>query len=396
MKNKRWLPVLFSVLIVSTLGCGFFSKAGDDELIFAATNVGSPAGDKISKEIGPSGGTLISPDGRIELTVPPNALTETLPFSIQPISNAAGNSVGPAYRLEPNGKAFSAPLELAVHLSDHDLEGTVPEALSIAYQDEKGSWHAPRSVKLDPTSKVLKISVKHFTDYSILTRAKLSPAKSKIYAGGNQVITLVVCEKQGIIDRVLSRPEKCSTTSEPDNAEWKIQGPGTFDLSGGPGTSVYQAPAKKPTPNVAHMLLSFDLVTYAEDREVLIRMTLASEITIIDSSYRASGQDGPVTYSGIICSLDEPFTVTGKHPIFTYPFKFTPSSQTNGTMTYGTAGSGITASGGGTYTIVGRDTETPRIVLDTHSTARSPVGTTSGGGKATIILTPLKDGEGCN
>lgn len=111
--------------------------------------------------------------------------------------------------------------------------------------------------------------------------------------------------------------------------------------------------------------------------------------------YRASGSDGPVVYSGVICSLEQPFTVTGKHPLFPLPLNFTPSSPTTGTMSYGTGGSGISASGGGTYKIDGATTDTPVIVINTKSTATIPGTTTSGGGKATIFLLPLETGE-CN
>jgi hypothetical protein len=111
--------------------------------------------------------------------------------------------------------------------------------------------------------------------------------------------------------------------------------------------------------------------------------------------YRATGQDGPVVYSGVICSLAEPFTVTGTHPMFTFPFKFVPSSPTAGMMTYGTSGSGIAAAGGGPYVIEGADTDTPRIVVNTRSTASSAAATTSGGGTATIKLVPLNNSGEC-
>ena len=107
-------------------------------------------------------------------------------------------------------------------------------------------------------------------------------------------------------------------------------------------------------------------------------------IARIRCGYRATGQDGPVVYSGVICSLPEPFKVTGTHPMFTFPFEFVPSSPTAGMMTYGTSGSGIAAAGGGPYVIEGADTDSPRIVVNTRSTASSRAATTSGGGKATI------------
>jgi len=115
----------------------------------------------------------------------------------------------------------------------------------------------------------------------------------------------------------------------------------------------------------------------------------------IRCGYRATGQDGPVVYSGVICSLAEPFKVTGTHPMFTFPFEFVPSSPTAGMMTYGTSGSGIAAAGGGPYVIEGADTDTPRIVVNTRSTASSRAATTSGGGTATIKLVPLENSGDC-
>jgi hypothetical protein len=118
-------------------------------------------------------------------------------------------------------------------------------------------------------------------------------------------------------------------------------------------------------------------------------------IARIRCGYRATGQDGPVVYSGVVCSLAEPFTVTGTHPMFTFPFKFVPSSPTAGMMTYGTSGSGIAAAGGGPYVIEGADTDAPRIVVNTRSTASSAAATTSGGGTATIKLVPLNNSGEC-
>src|SRR5216684_9417787 len=82
--------VFVGILIIGAVAYRLYSRKADDaELVFAPTEVGTPVGDKVTKDIGPAGGTLVSPDGRLTLTVPPNALTETLPFAIQPITNKA-------------------------------------------------------------------------------------------------------------------------------------------------------------------------------------------------------------------------------------------------------------------------------------------------------------------
>lgn len=388
MKKDR-LPLILVLLFIG-FGCNLSS--GPVEMVLSATEVGAAQGEKISKEIGPGGGTLSSADGRLTLTVPAGALTETLQFAIQPITNKAGNGLGLAYRLEPNGKVFPKPLQLTVKYDEKDMEGTMPEAFTVAYQDEKGAWHAQKASKLDQSAKTVTISVTHFSDWAFMSRIKLSPAEAKIKPGDSVAIALVICDEPGFLNRILSRPGDCSSITATSGDQWTLLGPGHLTAFAR-GNVTYEAPPRKPSPNIANVVYTFEGEWWNDTSREIVRKDLIAKITILGNSFRATGSDGSVTYSGTICSLDEPFKVTGNHPIFTYPFQFTPTSQTEGTMTYGTAASGITASGSGTYTIVGRDTETPKIVIQTQSTARSPVVTTSGGGKATILLTPLEGDE---
>src|SRR5687767_3884706 len=107
----RKLNVILPLLFLASLFSACSPASNDGDLMFVATEVGTPEGDKVTKKIGPEGGVLASPDGRLTLTVPKDALVETLPFSIQPITNKAGNGIGLAYRLEPSGRTFTTPLE---------------------------------------------------------------------------------------------------------------------------------------------------------------------------------------------------------------------------------------------------------------------------------------------
>jgi hypothetical protein len=98
-------------------------------------------------------------------------------------------------------------------------------------------------------------------------------------------------------------------------------------------------------------------------------------------------------YSGVICALDKPFTVTGTHPLFVLPFQFTPSSASAGTMAYTQGGAHIRSSGSGPYTVERADTDTPRIVIQSQSTASTRRSTAQGGGQAVIMLTRLESDE---
>lgn len=365
-------------------------------MVFARTEVGTPEGDKIAKNIGPAGGTLTSADGRMTLTVPANALTETIPFSMQPITNKAGGGLGLAYRLEPDGRTFATPLQISVRYDEKDLEGTIPQAMSIAYQDEKRTWHAQRA-KLDEAAKTLTVAVTHFTDYAFLSRMKMSPTKATLRPGETQVLTLVHCRNPTLLGRVLSRPQTCESTEWFNEDVWEVQGPGTVE-SAGPSTAVYTAPGRKPTPNVAHVLYPYRFEDWDEARSALVihQGVFTAEITIVNRGYKASGSDGPTSYSGTVCSLEEPFTIIGTNDALVLTNKFTPAGGgRSGTGTTVGGFSGLSWNGSGSYKVDGFDSDNPWIIFDVSTTVTGLPLKGSGSGTAHIVLNRLETDE-CN
>lgn len=390
---------LVGLLIIAVVvsGCGLMgSDAGDTELVFAATEIGAPTGDKITKEIGPAGGTLASPDARLTLTVPKGALTETLPFSIQPITNKAGNGIGLAYRLEPDGKTFATPLDISVRYDEQDLEGTIAEALSIAFQDQEGAWHAQKSARLDQNANTLTVSTTHFTDFAFLTRLRFGPSESTVYVGESEFVGIVECKEQTFIDKIRSRPADCSSAFK-NIPSWTLRGEGTIEKNPH-GTGVkYTAPSKKPTPNVAWVMLTVDFEVWESETGAVTKVSrsFASKITIIDYGWRATGQDGPTSYSGVICSLNEPFTVIGTNGPLIYTDRFTPNGTLAGTATLSGQLSGVKWAGNGPYVVEGHNTDKPRIVWQVTTTACGGGLCGDGAAPAHIDLVPL-DTDECN
>ena len=359
--------VFVGVLVIGAVGYRLYLSKTSDEVVFAATEIGTPVGPNVSREIGPAGGTLVSPDGRLTLNVPRNALTETVAFSIQPITNKSEGGLGLAYRLGPDGKTFTTPLQLSVRYDDHDLEGTVPEALTIAYQDGKGAWHAQKSGTLDEAAKTLTVATTHFTDEACLARFRIRPAEATIYVGNDICIELIECEESGFWDKIWSRPLHCYPVKEVKQA-WALRGEGrlNYECSNGVG---YQAPLKKPRPNIAWVGLTADLWVWnrATGETSKEQKTFLTKITIIDRGYSASGQVGDGVFSGDICDLETTFTIKNSNP-FMPSWKFVPSSPTNGTYSF-VYSSLATGSGGGTYTITGTDTLKTGLELTGSATA---------------------------
>lgn len=114
-------------------------------------------------------------------------------------------------------------------------------------------------------------------------------------------------------------------------------------------------------------------------------------IARLSCGYRATGQTADLVYSGVICSLEKPFTVYGS--IINYKFEFVPLSATSGIVTISAAGMMVTAEGGGKYTIEGADIGKPRIALAGTVVGQSQAGSVTGSGTVYIDLAPLDTGE---
>jgi hypothetical protein len=405
MFNKKRLIIAGVLVVVTTtivialaiVAVILFRSSGDTVAVRGPTAVGAPNGPATTKSIGPAGGSIASPDGRITINVPPNTVTSPVDFSIQPITNLAHGGSGTAYRLEPSGLKFAEPVKVSFKPDAQDLEGTMPEAFTVAYQDPTGVWQVFRTANIDPANKTLTVSTTHFTDYSLWT-FQLSPKKATLYVGETQVITLVGCYREGGAANTIRRwlgagPLTCETLNVRDSSSWDVNY-GTIVPSGDSKNSsaLYTAPAKKPRPNVATVRFVYGLRFSGED----MKTTTTAEITILDRGYRASGQqDGPVVYSGVVCDLESPFTLTGTHPQLVYTYKFNPSSATSGTASLAASGGGVIWGGTGPYRIEGIDTPQRRIVWNVSTTVNAMGRKASGSGIAYIWLTPL-DTEECN
>jgi len=382
MKMERNIRIIIVCLILAaTFGCSRSSNKVN-EVVFAPTEVGAPQGDKVTQTIGPAGGAISSADGRLTITVPPNALSANVMFSIQPITNKSDGGVGLAYRLEPSGKVANSPIQLSFHYSDQDLTNTLPDALRLSYQDEKGAWHQIESVSVDETQKLITISTTHLSDWAPKWSRGFTygPMSATVRVGEQVRIRADACEAMATPSG--DRINRCRVASE---CQWTLKGEGT--LSAGDPPKTYTAPAKKPYPN--H-------VTVTCFTSYMGRNTgYTTDITIMDRQYRATGMIGAMKYDGLICSFEKPFTIDGDIQGFPmhYRFNFMPSSGTEGRVDLAGYGHLVTAEGGEPYSVEGLDTDHPRIKVTGQATGHSPVGSITKGSTVIYELVPLDRDE---
>lgn len=127
-----------------------------------STGFGIPDGKLVSKEIGVSGGTIFSEDGRVELIFPEGALTQNTAISIHPVTNMRKSS-GKAYQLEPSGIQFKKPVKIIFHYTDEEAETCPPDLKSFALQDHKGKWSRLEYSEWDSIAKTLSGFIQHFS-----------------------------------------------------------------------------------------------------------------------------------------------------------------------------------------------------------------------------------------
>lgn len=98
-------------------------------------------------------------------------------------------------------------------------------------------------------------------------------------------------------------------------------------------------------------------------------------IYYIGRGYKASGQEGTLIYSGVICGLEQPFTLNAKSPYYEFTIQFAPSGPQAGSFTYsGTEYDVGPMTAVGTYTVNGDGADAHQLILDAAHTTSTSVG----------------------
>ncbi len=248
---------------------------------------------------------------------------------------------------------------------------------------------------------MLTVATTHFSDYTAVTRFQLRPQSAVVRVGQSVELVVNSCGRRDFIDKLFKLSGPCLPVSTAvaaidwtvnDTSENSYWGTITDSVKDAQTGGTYTAPAKKPKPNVVTVRANVGYKFYKTTPDVWV----FALITIVDGGYRASGQMNGTVFSGVICDLEKPFTVTvtvTAPPMPDYVWKFVPSSPTSGTASLTYSYKVLTANGSGTYTVEGVDSGKPWIVLNAGGTGRIPTGSGSGGGLARIDLTPLEGNE---
>jgi hypothetical protein len=255
----------------------------------AITAVGDKAGTPVSGSIGAGGGTLTSSDGRIQLVIPPGALSQTTSITIQPVTNLCPGGIGLAYDLQPEGTKFSIPAYLKFNYADSDVDGTSPLLISSVFQDSASAWEFDDGDKdVDSVNKVLSFNISHFSTHGFVPRLRLF-TKPKALQENETSIAKV---------QVWFFPADNNSTAKPyvrRNADvnsslisnWQLSDETGGKLSPNGNTAVYKAASKVTRSGFA--FISCDVKTHVQVALTRGRTYSEEDIHIQSFVYVSSG-----------------------------------------------------------------------------------------------------------
>jgi len=293
--------------------------------------------------------------------------------------------------------------------SDGDVEGSIPEILLVSYQDNAGAWQSLKDPFIDKQNQIYTVTTQHFTDYALRHGIHIEPPHQTVRYGQSTNLKLVGCEEaeSWLHDWVLGDVSMVCRDLEASRLFWSTDNGSIVEA--GTRTAKYTANGGLGTATVKVPFYLRGTRTSAQ------KGTFTATITIT-GAYKASGQNGSVSFSGTICSLSKPFKVTVGMPPLSFDINFVPSETalpvknrngqvlppdptyepySEGTFSYEMTSGLLHMSGNGRYNVVEGNTDHPRIICDEFSKAKSllrGIGS-SGSGWATIQLDIIDTNE---
>lgn len=160
----RLHPIL--LILLGALACG----SSDNN-----SGGGTPGG----TTIGSAGGTVTSGDGKVQLTIPAGALSNSISISVTPDTATAttpgsGLVHGSVYDIEPTGTTFATPVTLKFSYTPDELPaGSAPVFLRVNLRDGS-TWDSLPSI-VDTTAHTVTAQLAHFSTYGMCTGPCLLP-----------------------------------------------------------------------------------------------------------------------------------------------------------------------------------------------------------------------------
>ncbi|MBC7902353.1 MAG: hypothetical protein H7Y27_02985 [Gemmatimonadaceae bacterium] len=247
MHFRTYTAASFFAILLLSAGCRKDGAGAKTALTPKQYERGIANGTPVVKNIGTTGGTISSADGRISVEIPAGAVDQAIDFSITPLTNTIPISSGDSYRLQPENIAFKKPVKVTLQYSAADLKGTSEEAMYLAYQGNDGIWKLVKHSEVNKTNGTVSVQTTHFSDWGIVEDFRVLVEKETVNLGESIVLVLqklVTAEDDSLL-APLADPEEFDFS---DKVKWRVvSNAGTINAA--LKTARYTAPATMPAAN---------------------------------------------------------------------------------------------------------------------------------------------------
>lgn len=293
---KKLFITLLALLTACFISCNQTDEPitpGQDPMQIegAVRPVGTSLGSAFTQLIGPAGGSVQSPDGTLTLTVPAGALKTSTEVGIEPITSTCLGSIGHGWRLTPHGETFAKPVEITLNYASLKDSITLPNALGLAYQDDKGIWRFIGASTINHLTHTLTLSTNHFSDWALLHWMTLSPIAERLHE--KEQVTLKALQYIALVDKedeylvpIAPNYEDGYPVGDPQPLpqkyikKWSLAGAGKLTPSANGREAVYTAPDNIRTTEIAAVSLS--LQGFSGQPFLVSNLTLLGKEPIID------------------------------------------------------------------------------------------------------------------
>jgi hypothetical protein len=146
-------------------------------LLVVAIATGLAGCDQDLQTVGPEGGFVSSPDGRLTLDIPKGALDQDVVITIEAVDDAPAGALGQAYEIEPRYLQLSIPATLTYDVvaptpegaESLDISGAAMEDLTLV-TEKASDWDRLADLEVDADAGTVSATVVFFSAYAVVPR----------------------------------------------------------------------------------------------------------------------------------------------------------------------------------------------------------------------------------
>ncbi len=146
----------------------------------AVTDSAKACGVCLEQTIGAAGGSLVSADGRLTVTIPANAVASKSAITLEPIENVAPGGLGSAYRLGPPDLVFNQAIKLTFSLTEAEIYGTSLQAIGVARHEGDGRWAWLKGAMYDTGGNTVSYMTTVTGDWTAATGIRLDVSRARV------------------------------------------------------------------------------------------------------------------------------------------------------------------------------------------------------------------------